>query len=664
MHDLPLLINIAVALAVAFVGGMIARRLGLPSIVGYLVAGIAIGPFTPGFSGDIHTISQLAELGVIFLMFGVGMHFSLRDLWAVRDISIPGAVVQTAIATALGVGLTQLWGWSLPASLVLGLAISVASTVVLLRGLMDNGLLNTPHGRVAIGWLVMEDLVTVLILVLLPALTPNQGNVLGTTGLAVLKAAVFTALMLLIGPRLVPWLLMRVARTRSRELFIVSIVAVALGTAVGSAELFGVSLALGAFLAGVVLSEDRISHQVEAEIVPFRETFAVLFFVSVGMLVNPVSLWQNAGQVLAITVLIVLGKAVIAAIFSFLLPHPVRTGLVVGAGLSQIGEFSFIVGQAGLALGLLSQEQYSLILAGALLSIIVNPFMFRAIPHVERLLQHSPGLWQALNRHGPPPAALSEAMRDHVVVIGHGRVGQHVTAVLQHLNIPYIVVERDAERIETMDKKGIPALFGDAANSEILTYAGLERASVLVVTVPDEATAEIVVGAARQIAPTLPIIVRAATVFGVTHLVHLGANDVIHPELEGGLEIVRHTLLRLNFPLLEVQRYTDAVRHDQYEAMPTTPEERRSLEQLVGATRGIEVTWLTVGEHSPVVGQSLAEANLRARTGASVIAIRRDGHIVANPKSATIFQTGDRVGLLGEPAQLAEVERILEVAPS
>ncbi|MCW5854301.1 MAG: cation:proton antiporter, partial [Anaerolineae bacterium] len=405
MHDLPLLINIAVALAVAFVGGMVARRLGLPSIVGYLVAGIAIGPFTPGFSGDIDTISQLAELGVIFLMFGVGMHFSLRDLWAVRDISIPGAVIQTVIATALGVGLTQLWGWSLPASLVLGLAISVASTVVLLRSLMDNGLLNTPHGRVAIGWLVMEDLVTVLILVLLPALAPtNQGNVFGTTALAVLKAAAFTALMLLIGPRLVPWLLMRVARTRSRELFIVSIVAVALGTAVGSAELFGVSLALGAFLAGVVLSEDRISHQVEAEVVPFRETFSVLFFVSVGMLVNPVSLWQNAGQVLALTLLIVFGKAVIAAVFSFLLPHQVRTGLVVAAGLSQIGEFSFIVGQAGLALGLLTQDQYSLILAGALLSIIVNPFMFRAIPYVERLLQRSPALWQALNRHGPPPA--------------------------------------------------------------------------------------------------------------------------------------------------------------------------------------------------------------------------------------------------------------------
>ncbi len=664
MHDLPLLINIAAALAAAFVGGLVARRLGLPPIAGYLVAGIAIGPFTPGFIGDIDTISQLAELGVIFLMFGVGMHFSLRDLWAVRDISIPGAVVQTAIATALGVGLTQLWGWSLPASLVLGLAISVASTVVLLRSLMDNGLLNTPHGRVAIGWLVMEDLATVLILVLLPALAPaTQGNVFGSTALAVLKAAVFTALMLLIGPRLVPWLLMRVARTRSRELFIVSIVAVALGTAIGSAKLFGVSLALGAFLAGVVLSEDRISHQVEAEVVPFRETFTVLFFVSVGMLVNPVSLWQNAGQVLALTILIVLGKAVIAAVFSFLLPHPVRTGLVVGAGLSQIGEFSFIVGQTGLALGLLSQEQYSLILAGALLSIVVNPFMFRAIAPIERLLQRSPALWERLNRHGPPPTPIADKLSGHVVVVGHGRVGQHVTAVLQHLNIPYLVVDRDAERITTMDKDGMPALFGDAANSEILNHAGLKRAAMLVVTVPDEATTEMVVGTARQVAPSLPLVVRAGTVEGVQRLAELGADDVIHPELEGGLEIVRHTLLRLNFPLLDVQRYTDAVRRDHYDTTPSTDEERRSLEQLVGATRGIEVNWLTVDEHSPVVGQSLAEADLRARTGASVIAIRRDGHIVANPKSATVFHAGDRVGLLGEPGQIAQAEGILDPTP-
>ena len=287
-HNLPLLTTIGVALCVALLGGLAARRVGLPPIVGYLLAGVAIGPFTPGFVGDAETISQLAELGVIFLMFGVGLHFSLRDLWQVRNIAIPGAVGQMALATALGYGLTQLWGWSVTASLVFGLAISVASTVVLLRGLMDNGLLNTRHGQVAVGWLVLEDLATVLILVLLPALSPGGGGFsLATTGLTLLKVAVFVALMLLAGARLMPWLLLLIARTRSRELFTLAVLALALGTALGAAALFGISLALGAFLAGVVINESPTSHQVGADLLPFRDVFAVLFFVSVGMLVNP-----------------------------------------------------------------------------------------------------------------------------------------------------------------------------------------------------------------------------------------------------------------------------------------------------------------------------------------------------------------------------------------
>ena len=330
LHDLPLLTNVAVALCVAFVGGLIARRIGLPTIAGYLLAGVAIGPFTPGFVGDVEYITELAELGVIFLMFGVGIHFSFKDLWQVRDVALPGAVVQMLISTLLGVGLTQMWGWSLSSSLVLGLAISIASTVVLLRGLMDNGLLNTRHGRVAVGWLVLEDLATVFILVLLPVLAPDSGGFnWQATAWTLLKAAAFVGLMLLAGGRLVPWLLITIARTRSRELFILAVLAIALGTALGSAALFGVSLALGAFLAGVVVSESPVSHQVGADLLPFREAFAVLFFVSVGMLVNPAYLIANAGQVLALTALIIIGKSVLTVLLGFLLPMSVRTGLVV-----------------------------------------------------------------------------------------------------------------------------------------------------------------------------------------------------------------------------------------------------------------------------------------------------------------------------------------------
>ncbi len=663
MHDITLLLNIGVALAVAFVGGVIARRLGLPTIVGYLGAGVMIGPFTPGFVGDIDTISQLAELGVIFLMFGVGIHFSLKDLWLVRDMAVPGALGQMALSTILAVGLAMLWGWSLASGLVLGLAISIASTVVLLRGLMDQGYLNTPAGQVAVGWLVLEDLATVLILVLLPALAPaNQGDVIATTGVALIKAAAFAALMLVVGSRVIPWVLKRVAFTQSRELFILTIVVIALGTAVGAAELFGVSLALGAFLAGVVVSGNAVSHQVEAEVIPFRETFAVLFFVSVGMLVNPMVLINNIGQVLALTFLIVIGKAVISAGLGFLLPRPAHTALVVAAGLSQIGEFSFIVGQAGVGLGLLSQDQYSLILAGALLSIMVNPLMFRAVPHVEAFLQRYPAFWARINRQGASQKPIDDSIEGHVVIVGYGRIGHHIVNVVRTLNIPHLVIDRDAPRLAELDTGGITTLFGDAANSELLRHARLPHARVLVVTLPDEASTELVVAAARQLAPNLHIIARAATQGGVRHLAELGAQDVIQPELEGGLEIVRYTLLRLGFPSNEVQQYADTVRQDHYETPDSDAENHRRLDHLIRAARGTEIQWIPLATSSPILNQSLSDINLRARTGASIVAIVREEFVVPNPTPSTQFQAGDVVGLIGDSTQLTAAAMLLQPA--
>jgi CPA2 family monovalent cation:H+ antiporter-2 len=665
-HELPLLINIAAALSAAFIGGLLARRIGLPTIVGYLAAGMAIGPFTPGFVGDIETISQLAELGVIFLMFGVGLHFSFRDLWAVRDTAIPGALAQILIATGLGFALTQLWGWSVPAGLVLGLAISVASTVVLLRGLTDQGLLNTVHGQVAIGWLVLEDLATVIILVLLPPLFgPSGGSSWLTVATTLLSAAIFVGLMLFAGARIAPWLLTRIVRTRSRELFILTVVTLALGTAVGSTEFFGVSLALGAFLAGVVLGESPISHQVGAEILPFRETFAVLFFVSVGMLVNINYLIANAEQVLALTTLIVLGKFVFTTMLGVFFPRPLYTTLVVAAGLSQIGEFSFIVGQAGVALGLLTQEQYSLILAGALLSIMVNPLMFRTVPKVEAFIQRFPTLWRLFDRHGPLPQSPAETLTDHVVIVGYGRVGQHIVTVLGRLGVPRLVIEIDAGRVAEFEEQGILTLFGDAANSEILSHAGLERARALVVTVPNEAAAEIIVAAAYQIAPKLPIIARAATHGGIERLAKLGADDIIHPELEGGLEVLRHTLLALGYPSLDVQQYADAVRRDQYDPYVSTPEEQRVLDKLLLTVRGMEIAWVVVNSSSSVIGKTLAEANIRAKTGASVIAILHDQQVIANPKPDTVLHAGDVVGLIGDTAHIAQARQLLasELSP-
>lgn len=663
MHDLHLLINIAVVLVTAFAGGLLARRLGLPTIVGYLLAGLAIGPFTPGFVGDIADISQLAELGVIFLMFGVGLHFSLRDLWAVRAVAIPGAVIQILSATALGFALTHVWGWSSSAGLVLGFAVSIASTVVLLRGLTDNGLLNTFAGQVAVGWLVLEDLATILILVLLPAFFGGEQSASWQTiSLALLKAAAFVGLMLVAGARLLPWLLTRIAFTHSRELFILAVVAVAVGVALGSAELFGVSLALGAFLAGAVLGESAISHQIGAEVVPFRDVFTVVFFVSVGMLVNPAYAFANAGHVLALTALIMIGKPFFTVLMGLVLPASGRTMLVAAAGLGQIGEFSFIVGQTGVALGVLTQDQYSLILAGALISIVLNPLLFRLLPGAERALRRVPALWRRLDRHGPAPRLAAPTLTDHVVIVGAGQVGAHIVTVLERLRVPCLILELDAQRAAEFDRRGIPTLFGDAANSEVLTHAGLDHARTLVVTLPDEAATEMVVATARDLAPDLPIIARAGTREGVRRLDQLGAAEVIHPELEGGLEVVRHTLLTLGFPASQVQPFTDAVRRDHYDTAISTAGERHALDQLRNTVRGVDLVWRRLDAPSPLVGQTLMEANVRQRTGASVIAIIRGQQILPNPKSGVPFQAGDLIGLMGDSPQIAAFDDLFAAA--
>jgi CPA2 family monovalent cation:H+ antiporter-2 len=456
----------------------------------------------------------------------------------------------------------------------------------MIRNLMDRGLLNTSHGQVAVGWLVLEDLIAVLILVLLPALVTNtQEPLWQTAGLALLKTAAFAALMLVAGTRIIPWFLLRMAHLRSRELFIVAILVITVGTAIGASSFFGVSLALGAFLAGVVVSESALSHQVGAEMVPFRETFAVLFFVSVGMLVNPLDLLSHAGEVLLLVLVIVLGKFVLTVLQGMLFPRPARTALILAAGRSQIGEFSFILGTTGVALGVFKQEQYALLLAGALLSITLNPFLFQALPWIEAHLRKVPAFWSLLDRHGPVQAPRAESLRDHVVVIGCGRVGQHLVNVLGHLGIPRLVVEQDIGRVTELERQGVPALYGDAANSDILSRVHLKEARAVVVTLPDEAATSIVVATARAEAPQVRIVARAATQQGVHRLFELGAQHVIYPELEGGLEIMRETLISLGYAESDVQGYTDAVRVSHYDLSTSADAEQRALEQMLGEER-------------------------------------------------------------------------------
>ncbi|MBL8181119.1 MAG: cation:proton antiporter [Blastocatellia bacterium] len=659
MHELPLLINIAVALAAALIGGMIAKFLRLPTIVGYMLAGIVIGPFTPGYIGDISTISELAELGVIFLMFGVGLHFSIEDLWKVRSIAIPGAIGQMLVTTLLGYGLAKLLGWSHSSAIVLGLAISIASTVVLLRGLMDNGLLNTQHGQAAVGWLILEDIATVLILLLMPTLVSGSGGIdWSSLGFTLLKAAAFFALLIFIGRKLIPYMLMGTAKSGSRELFILAVLAVSVGIALASTKIFDVSIALGAFAAGVVVNESKLSHQVSADIVPFRDAFSVIFFVSIGMMVDVNYIGRNIPALIALVALITVGKYLITLTMGLFIKQPAKTFLVVAAGLSQIGEFSFILGQAGVSLGLLSQDQYSIILAGALLSITVNPLMYKVTDPAENLIRKFPFLWRQLDKFGEQPP-IPESMSDHVVVIGYGRVGHHIVNVLSNLKVPLVVLDSNVDRIEELTELGIPCLYGDAGNSEVISHAGLERARLLVVTTPDDAATHIIVTAARAVSTDLHIIARGGTDNSVDHLYSSGANHVIQPELEGGLQVVRRTLLDLGFSLRKVQQYTDAVRTDRYNTAIDTKEERQFLNELLIASDNISLNWLCLQEGSKLSGKTLVDSKIREKSGASIVAISRPSGLISNPSPQTTLKQGDVIGLIGDEGQLKKAAEIL-----
>jgi CPA2 family monovalent cation:H+ antiporter-2 len=659
MHDLPLLVNITVALGYALVGGLVARRLGLPTIVGYLLAGVALGPFTPGFRGDQAAIQQMAEFGVILLMFGVGLHFNMSDLWHVRRIVVPGAVLQMAAVAWVGSLLGSAWGFSSAGAWILGIAASVASTVVMLRALMDRGWLDTPHGKVAIGWLVLEDLLTVAILVLLPVLAgPSPAGPWVTAGWAVGKAALFIALMAFAGARIVPAILGRVVHTRSRELFILVALTMAAGTALVSSAFFGVSLALGAFAAGLVVSESPFSHQIYADLLPFREAFAVIFFVSVGMLVEPGYVLAHWDRLLLFSLLITLGKGLLSGALSWALGCAGRTSLVLTTGRAQIGEFSFIIGQTGVALGALDHSQYSLILAGAIVSITVNPLLMALVEPAERALKRR-DLWRLLDRGPadlPPPDA---GLAGHVVIVGCGRVGRHLAETLARLEIPRLVIESDPIRIEKLRELGVPVLYGEAGNSEILSQAALPAARALVITLPDEATSLTVVAAAKKIAPELHIISRASTWEAARRLLADGAGEVVRPELEGGVEIVRRTLLELKLPAREIQRYTDTIRREGMDESERVSLERsRVLHDIITAVRDLEIGWIVVDDHSPLAGKRIVDASLRQATGVSVVAISRTGALISNPGPEVIFVPGDRVAVIGEPDQVALAEAI------
>ncbi|MCO8059986.1 MULTISPECIES: cation:proton antiporter [Acinetobacter] len=523
-HDVELIILLAVGFSLALVFGYIAARLRLPPLMGYLIAGVIISPNTPGIVADIHLANQLAELGVMFLMFGVGMHFSLNDLMQVRRIALPGAVLQIAVATLLGVGVSMMWGWSFGSALIFGLSLSCASTVVLLKALGDRGLLDSVNGKIAVGWLLVEDLVMVLALVLLPATAVLLGgqaidnasdeNIWLTLGLTLLKVSGFIAFMLIVGKRLVPFIMQIVARLGSRELFTLTVVAAAVSIAFGAYKIFGVSMALGAFFAGMVVKESDFSHRAEEETLPLREVFSILFFVAVGMLFDPRILIEEPLHVLAVVGIIMVGKTIAAMALVLFFRYPLNTALTVGASLAQIGEFSFILATLGVSLQLLSLEGQNLILAGALISITLNSFVFSAIEPVQNWIRERSYLARLLERSNDPLAMLPDEvsqdyLRDQVVIVGHGEVGRRITQNLMAENIKVVIAEENREIVEDLREKGIAAVSGVATEAGVLIQAHIQHARLLVLSPMDILDIHKIVDIAKTLNPEIQVLVCA-----------------------------------------------------------------------------------------------------------------------------------------------------------
>ncbi|KAF0842728.1 Kef-type potassium/proton antiporter (CPA2 family) [Methylovorus glucosotrophus] len=557
-HNITLISTVAAGFGLALVFGFIAEKIKLPALVGYLLAGILIGPATPGFVADTGIASQLSEIGVMLLMFGVGLHFSIADLMAVKRIALPGAVVQMTLATVLGASVAYWWGWTLGEGLIFGLALSCASTVVLLKALEARGIVDSMNGKIAVGWLVVEDLATVLVLVLMPPLAGILGGTAQvesaaplwqTIGFTLLQVSFFIAFMLVAGKRLLPWLLWHVAKTGSRELFTLAVIAAAISIAFGAAKLFSVSFALGAFFAGMVMRESEFSHRAAEESLPLRDSFAVLFFVSVGMLFDPVILVKEPFSVLAVVAIIIVGKSIAAMAIVLAFRYPLNTALTVAASLAQIGEFSFILAGLGMSLGILPAEGMSLVLAGALISIALNPLVFSMAKPIEKWLLSFSKLARHLDRRTDPFAELPmsterKLLEGQVVLVGYGRVGRRIAQALTEQGIPFVIAEQNREIVEGLRKKGIAAVSGNAADPAVLVQAHIQNASMLVIATPETIDFRKMSEAASTLQPSIEIVVRTHNEEESTLLRKDGVGTVFYGEEELAKGMTKHILDR------------------------------------------------------------------------------------------------------------------------
>ena len=642
--------DIAIIVVAALIGGLVAQRLRQPLILGYILAGVLVGPYTGGVTvTELHDIELLAEIGVALLLFALGLEFSLKELRPVRRIALIGTPIQLALSIGLGLGVARLLGWNWSDAIWFGALLSLSSTMVLLRTLMNQGRLGSLSGRIMIGMLIVQDMIAIPMMIVLPVLGDLETG-LPVLGWALLRGTLFLAAMILVGTRIIPWLMGYVARWKSRELFFLAVTAMGLG--IGYATyLVGLSFAFGAFVAGLVLSESDFSHQALSDIIPLRDLFGLLFFVSVGMLLDPAFLVSNLGLVLLIVAVVVLGKGLIFALVTRLMGYGNVAPFAVGLGLFQIGEFSFVLARLGVSSGSIDKDLYSLILTVAIITMLMTPFLAKLAQPLydlrRRLFRHT-----ALDTVSLP----GEELTDHVVIAGLGRVGHYVAQVLKELDVPFVAIELDHQRVTQCRGEGLPVLFGDASNPIVLEAAAVDHARLLLITVPPISVVQTIIGHVREVRPELHIVVRAEGMAQMELLNSLGVFEVVQPELEAGLEITRQALVHLDIPTVQIQRFTDQVRHDLYAPLYTEHPDLRRIAQLRQAQQLVPMHWVTLTEGSPLVGETIQDLHIRSRTGVSVVAVLRDGITIPNPAADFRFLTDDIIAVLGNEVQLTAFE--------
>ncbi len=638
--------DIIIIVIAALIGGMLARLVKQPLIIGYILAGAVIGPHTGLITvSSTPEIERLAEIGVALLLFAIGLEFSFRKLQPVRQIALLGTPLQMILTIALGVAIGRLFGFGWQKSIWLGALISISSTMVVLKTLMSQGWLGTLSSRVMIGMLIIQDLAIVPMMIILPQIH-NPGAGLPLLGIAVVNAGIFIVLMVLLGTRILPFLLRRIARWNSRELFLLFITALGLGVGYGT-YLFGLSFAFGAFVAGMVLSESDYGHQALSDIIPLRDIFGLLFFTSVGMLLDPKFLLANFKMIILLILLVMIGKGLIFAGISRLFGYRNIVPLAVGLGLFQIGEFSFVLERVGLTSRAIDLSLYSLMLTATVTTMVLTPFVSALAAPLyslkKRYFKHEP-----LDTINLPKTGLS----DHVVIAGGGRVGHHIARILQRMQLSFVIIEQDFRRVELLKAEGFPIVYGDASQEVVLQAAQIQRATLLLLTVPSVVVTQAITDRIRQLHPKLHIVARAINEEHTEELHQAGVYEVVQPEFEASLEFTRQALLHLNISIKEIQQLTDAIRREMYAPLYESNYSYRTIAQLQSACNLIDLNWVTIARGSPVIGQSIRELQIRKRTGVSVVAVLRDGSLLMNPEPDFRFEVDDLVGVVSEPQQL------------